>query len=96
MKGRPAGLDLHVYKRLDLLEKIKKHNEEKDDYINQLANIEALIEAYESGELTLTGLATYWSDGQQLCQPRPFDWDECEAFQRKHGPHQGFWVECVS
>jgi hypothetical protein len=61
-----------------------------------LKNIKAITKEYKSGRLDLTGLVTYWSKGKQLSQPRPFNWDELEAIQKRHGDSQGFWVEGVS
>ncbi|KAJ5983909.1 hypothetical protein N7481_006008, partial [Penicillium waksmanii] len=39
------------------------------------------------------GLVTCWSKGVKLSEPRPFDWDEFEAINRKHDGHEAFWVE---
>lgn len=97
MKNKPKGLSWGVIQRIDDLEAIQKHNEENGDKHNQLKNIKAIIREYKSGRLSLTGLVTYWSNGKQLCQPRPFDWDELEAIQKKHctSNSRGFWVENV-
>lgn len=75
---------------------MKTELERKGDERDQLSNIEALLEAYRSRKLQWTGLVTYWSKGEQLCQPRPFNWDEFEAINRKHHGHKNFWVEGVS
>lgn len=68
---------------------------------HQLRNIQELINAYSSCRLDWReGVVTYWSNGYQLCQPRPFDWDEQEAMSRdhrqRHNRDDGFWVEGVS
>lgn len=91
----PAGLSWNVALRLNTLEGIREHLREGGDQYDQLANVEALIEAYRSGRLDWTGLVTYWSKGVQLCQPRPFDWDEFEAINKKHNGSSAFWVEGV-
>ncbi|KAJ5640183.1 uncharacterized protein N7484_008045, partial [Penicillium longicatenatum] len=46
-----------------------------------------------NGNLHLTGLVTYWSHGDQLCQPRPFNWEEFDAINDAHEGYVGFWVE---
>lgn len=91
----PDGLSWDVVQRLDTLEGILGHLRESGDEFDQSANVEALIKAYRSGQLEWTGLVTYWSKGVQLCQPRPFDWDEFEAINRKHKGSSAFWVEGV-
>lgn len=62
----------------------------------KLVTIMALLDAYNTKKLEWTpGLVTYWQKGRQLCQPRPFDWDEYEAVQRENGDMWSFWVEGV-
>ncbi|KAJ5171983.1 hypothetical protein N7492_004576, partial [Penicillium capsulatum] len=62
----------------------------------QLENIKAVIKAYEDGSLDWRqGFVTYWSKGKQLCQPRPFHWDEFEAIYDKYDGHNSFWTEGV-
>lgn len=88
---------MDVIRRIHELEGMKTDLEESLDRSKQLPNIEALLEAYRSGQLDWnSGLVTYWSKGVQICQPRPFDWDEFELINSEHEGHQGFWTEGVS
>lgn len=85
-----------MYRRLDSLKAIHAFLENDGDPFQLLSNCRAVIEAYRSGQLGWNpGLVTYWSNGKQLCQPRPFDWDEFEAINAKHNGHKDFWTEPV-
>lgn len=86
-----------MYERLDGLKTIQAGLEKEGDRYNQIPNIQAIIAAYRSRKLdwNVTGMVTYWSKGTQLCQPRPFDWDEFEAINSKHEGHSSFWTEGV-
>lgn len=95
-RGEPSGLDWNVIQRIDCLKKMKEELDKNGDGRGQIANIEALLKAYRSRKLRWTGLVTYWSKGKQLCEPRPFNWDEFEAINRKFDGHKNFWVEGVS
>ncbi|KAJ5740988.1 hypothetical protein N7493_000860 [Penicillium malachiteum] len=67
---------------------------EKKGITSQLVNVQAILAAYRSKALDWTdGLVTYWSGGQQLCQPRPFSWDEFEAINDACNRPESFWVE---
>lgn len=67
------------------------------DKDKQLPNIKSIMYAYENHHLDWTpGLVTYWSKGQPLCAPRPFDWDEFEAINKANDGHKSFLVEGVS
>ncbi|KAJ5107844.1 hypothetical protein N7456_004519 [Penicillium angulare] len=88
----PANLDPDVLSRLDILEGIGKDLQEHDKY-EQLPNIRAIMEAYKERRLHFNGLVTYWSEGQQVSQPRPFDWDEFVAIKAHFSGQKGFWVE---
>lgn len=69
----------------------------KGDKYEQLPNLKAILKAYREGTLKAwPGLVTYWSDGKQLCQPRPFDWAECEAINRANEGTKAFFTEPVS
>jgi hypothetical protein len=68
-----------------------------EDSTEQLPNITANLQAYRSKKLVrYPKLVTYWSNGEQLCEQRPFDWDEFEVLNQAHGGHKGFWREGVS
>lgn len=97
IKARFPGKSLEVAQRLNSLYIMKAgFLKEGDDY-KQVPNIEALIQAYESGELEWhRGLVTYWSYGKQLCKPRPLNFDEFLLVNRKYGGHESFWAEGVS
>ncbi|CAI7622301.1 unnamed protein product [Penicillium pancosmium] len=94
--GWPKGLDKDVYQRLNSLKAIEEHLSKEGDNYKELPNVRALITAYKSGQLKWNGgLVTYWSKGLKLSEPRPFDWDEFEAINKKHDGHDAFWVEGV-
>lgn len=95
-RGEPAGLDWNVIQRIDHLKKMKEELEKNGDAKGQVPNLEALLKAYRTRKLQWTGLITYWSKGKQLCEPRPFNWDEFEAINRKFDGHRAFWCEGVS
>jgi hypothetical protein len=62
-----------------------------EDSTEQRRNIRAILQAYRSKKLVwYPKLVTYWPNGQQLCEPRPFDWDEFEVINHAHGGHKGF------
>ncbi|KAJ6031250.1 hypothetical protein N7540_001982 [Penicillium herquei] len=91
------GKSLNVAYRLETLKEcldfIKK-NSDVDTKYKQRKNVEALIKAYKSGKIDWNPqLVTYWSHGKQICQPRPFDWDEFLFANEKHEGWEGFWVE---
>ncbi|KAJ5761969.1 uncharacterized protein N7511_005351 [Penicillium nucicola] len=90
------GLDDEVKDRLHYLELVLKDLEEKSVKHKQIPNIKAIMEAYRQRQLDWDGmLVTYWSNGDQLCQPRPFDWDEFETINKAHNGKEGFWTEGV-
>ncbi|KAJ6039846.1 uncharacterized protein N7446_004837 [Penicillium canescens] len=94
MNNEAEDLSWKVVQRLDDLENIRSWLEKGNDDDDQISNVKALIQAYTVGDLDWnTGLVTYWSKGKQLCQPRPFKWEEFLAISAKHKGHIGFWVE---
>lgn len=89
-------LSWETVRRVHELEMMKTDLASTTDDSEQLPNIDALLEAYKSGDLDCnTGLVTYWLKGAQISQPRPFDWDEFEAINSHHQACKGFWVEGV-
>lgn len=92
----PEGLSILTLQRIKSLEEIVELLEAEGDEQCQIDNILGILEAYRRKSLEWTGLVTYWSHGKQLCQPRPFDWDEFEAINEKYNGHKDFWVEGVS
>ncbi|KAJ5957464.1 hypothetical protein N7501_011743 [Penicillium viridicatum] len=87
-------LSWETVQRVHQLETMKTDLANTTDDYEQLPNIEALLEAYKSGELVWnTGLVTYWLKGARISQPRPFDWDEIEAINSHHQGYKGFWAE---
>lgn len=42
------------------------------------------------------GLVTYWVEDRQLCEPRPFDWDELDQIKEKHAKNTSIWIEGAS
>ncbi|KAJ5703197.1 hypothetical protein N7488_010745 [Penicillium malachiteum] len=86
-------LSPEVRKRVSTLEQLWDIIRRSGDKDKQLVNIEAVLDAYRSGELTWTGLVTYWSNGNQLCEPRPFSWDEFETINKYYDGNRSFWTE---
>ncbi|KAJ5081161.1 hypothetical protein N7456_013399 [Penicillium angulare] len=82
-----------VVKRLAVLEEIWDRLNARNDPFEQLSNIENVMDAYRRKKLRFTGLVTYWTRGKQLCQPRPFNWDEFEAINHRFQGCRSFWVE---
>ena len=92
-----GNYSLDVLKRISSLKIIEKDLGARKDEYKQLVNVKALLRAYRSHQLDWNnGLVTYWSRGEQLCQPRPLHWAEFEALNRKHEGSESFWVEGVS
>lgn len=92
----PAGLSWPVVQRLDTLKGIHEHILSENDQYEVVGNVTNIIAAYRLGQLRWNpGLGTYQSKGVQLCQPRPFRWDEINLIDAKHQGHKGFWVEGV-
>lgn len=83
--------------RIKSLKDIYRSIRGTSDTNKQFKNVKALLKAYRQKQLGWSpGLVTYWSNGERLCQPRPFNWDEFETISDKHNGHEGFWVEGVS
>ena len=94
---RYPGRSYEVAQRLDELSDIQKHLILEEDEFDQLPNVRALMLHYKTGKLQWNeGLVTYWSHGKQLCQPRPFKWDEFFRVNKKYKGYRSFWVEGVS
>ncbi|KAJ6122913.1 hypothetical protein N7512_005378 [Penicillium capsulatum] len=87
-------LSLETVQRVDTLKAIEKNLIANGDEHGQLPNVRAVLEAYRSGDLAwYPNLVTYWSEGKQLCKPRPFDWDEFEVINASVQGHRSFWTE---
>lgn len=96
MAAEPVGLSWSVVLRLDTLTTMLEWLSSKNDEWDLVGNVTNVMAAYRSGNLRWTpGLVTYWSKGVQLCQPRPFKWDEFDFINAKHDGHTGFMVEGV-
>ncbi|CAG8198880.1 unnamed protein product [Penicillium nalgiovense] len=94
MAAEPVGLSWSVVLRLDTLTTMLEWLSSKNDEWDLVGNVTNVMAAYRSGNLRWTpGLVTYWSKGVQLCQPRPFKWDEFDFINAKHDGHTGFMVE---
>ncbi|KAJ5416575.1 uncharacterized protein N7487_000125 [Penicillium crustosum] len=95
-ESEPGNHSLDVLKRLEVLRNIEYQLQSSDKF-NQLPNVIALLQAYRGGLLHWNiGLVTYWFEGVQLCEPRPFSWDEFEMLNTHHSGKRGFWMEGVS
>ncbi|CAG8165784.1 unnamed protein product [Penicillium salamii] len=92
---KTPGVSLDVARRLQSLEGQLEWLESEGDEFHLVSNLKAIEEAYKSGSLEWThGLVTYWNQGVQLCQPRPFEWREFECLHDKYdGTKTGFQVE---
>ncbi|CAG8902680.1 unnamed protein product [Penicillium egyptiacum] len=94
MALEPVGLSWPVVQRLDTLKKMLEWLHSENDEYDLVGNVTNIMAAYRSGQLRWNpGLVTYWSKGVQLCQPRPFRWDEFDFINAKHEGHTGFSVE---
>ncbi|CAI7601149.1 unnamed protein product [Penicillium glandicola] len=92
-ESEPGTHSLHVLRRLENLRNIEVELQSSDNF-NQLPNVRALLQAYRGGILHWnSGLVTYWFEGVQLCEPRPFSWDEFEVLNAHHSGKTGFWME---
>lgn len=95
MDAEPAGLSGRVVERLQSLKRIQQSLRKEDQY-GELCNVNSLIDAYRSGALGWNpGLVTYWTEGRQICQPRPFDWDEFEQVKKEVNNERSWWIEGV-
>lgn len=89
------GLSWDVVQHLVNLKEMRDTFDEEKDAAD-LVNIDAVIEAYQSGRLSWhPRLVTYWAKGKQLCLPRSFDWAEFELIHDKNDGYNAFWVESV-
>lgn len=96
-RNEPEGLGTKVYQRLDSLKKTYRYFEEISANHPQLKNLRAVLEAYRSKKLEVRpNMMTYWAEGVQLCNYRPWDWDEFGEFADTHGAEeQKLWPEQV-
>lgn len=94
--SEPGNYSWAILQRLEWLRNLEVELRSVDRF-NQLPNVQALLRAYREGRLNWNvGLVTYWSNGVQLCEPRPFYWDEFEVLNDHYAGHTGFWMEGVS
>ncbi|OQE13280.1 hypothetical protein PENFLA_c051G03065 [Penicillium flavigenum] len=94
MAAEPVGLSWPVVQRVDTLTKMLEYLRSGNDECDLIGNVTNIMAAYRLGNLRWTpGLVTYWSKGVQLCQPRPFKWDEFDFINAKHDGVTGFMVE---
>ena len=95
IQSESQDLGEEVIRRLDslkfILEKLKE-----DDPDDQLANVEAIIEAYRAKDLVCEiGKVTFWVKGECIVGPKEMDVEEFFALNEEHGP-KGFWIEGVT
>lgn len=94
------GLGWSVVHRLENLQFILDwlHSATVNDKYKLASSITNVISAYRSGSLGWChGFVTYWHNGAQICQPRPFRWNEFHyLYDKYNGNEEGFWVEGVS
>lgn len=96
--AKERGCSWKVVQRLQVLYGLKEWYCEGNDEYDQLSNVGSLIAEYKAGNLKWNdGLVTYWKDGNQLCQPRPYKAAECDCLMEQYDcGNGGFWVEGVS
>ncbi|KAJ6031013.1 hypothetical protein N7540_001745 [Penicillium herquei] len=64
--------------------------------IGRAANVRAIINAYETGQLGWEENATYWCQGRMIAGPSPFSWSDFRRLNTKtNRANGGFWVEGV-
>jgi hypothetical protein len=96
MALEPPGLSYPVVQRLQTLKGMLAWLDSEGDQFELADNVKSIIEAYRSGQLKWNPhLVTYWAKGVQLCQPRPFRWNECDLINAQREGQKGFWVEGV-
>lgn len=89
-------MDWNTIQRLENLKIIKAKLIEQNDPCRELENIEAIIAAYESRELTFGDSTTYWCRGENLGETKGIDWEMFKRLNTKENRHGcGFWVEGV-
>lgn len=87
---------MSVIERLDGLKFIQKILEENGDPHSKLESVKAIIAAYRTGGLEWhEGLVTYWCQGRQISQPRPFESEEARLLGAHFEKDGGIWVESV-
>ncbi|CAG8299775.1 unnamed protein product [Penicillium salamii] len=95
IKSEPKGLDWEVIQRLHELKQLKANLSEEDKDKN-LPNVEAIIKAYQTKQISNKGdLVTFWCDGKLVAGPKKFDPKELYALSSKQGP-AGLWVEGIN
>ncbi|KAJ5591559.1 uncharacterized protein N7459_001928 [Penicillium hispanicum] len=93
MMKNSGGRSQAVVSRLKVLGRIIGDLQQEDED-GQLVNATAIKAAYEDGSLDWnTGLVTYWSKGERISEPRPFDSEEFMVINKKYGGTESFWVE---
>ncbi|KAJ5113284.1 hypothetical protein N7456_001818 [Penicillium angulare] len=97
MKQYP-GLDWDTVQRLEDIEFLEMETSKiGHDKYNQLVNIKAIRKAYRSGKLRWNqGLVTYWWNGVQRSEPRPYTEQEYWGLWLSSGVKDSFWIEGVS
>lgn len=97
LQSQNPGKSWEVIQRLESLETIKSHLEEKGDPCKELANVRAIIAAYKADQLQWDDRVTFWCQGKQIAGPFEFSWDDFEKFNTEENRGGGgFWVEGVS
>ncbi|KAJ5747950.1 uncharacterized protein N7511_009646 [Penicillium nucicola] len=90
----PDGIDWETVQRLHSLKGMEDFFTENGDEDGQLANVRAIINAYKNKEIMFVrGMMSYWSKGEQVGAPEPWDHTRHEAITAQYGSHREFWVE---
>ncbi|KAJ5769545.1 hypothetical protein N7520_004104 [Penicillium odoratum] len=87
------GLSWDVIQRLESLKALRDELMANGDAFEELPNVDAIIRAYESGDLKMDGQITYWSYGRIIHRSNAFDWDQFSRVNRMYQGFKAFWVE---
>lgn len=84
-----------MIQRIGALQQIAAQLKKKDP-CKELVNVEAVLEAYESGKLEWNDDATYWCQGKMIAGPSPFSFEDFARLNTdENRGDSGFWVEGV-
>ncbi|KAJ5726022.1 uncharacterized protein N7483_007379 [Penicillium malachiteum] len=90
------GKSWEVIQRIGSLKVIAAHLEGIEDPLGELPNVNAIIHAYENGQLEWDDNASYWCQGKLIAGTSPFSWSDFRTLNTKENRGGGgFWVEGV-
>ncbi|KAJ5094017.1 hypothetical protein N7456_009878 [Penicillium angulare] len=90
------GVSDDVADRLKFLADLDVQLSQDGDKHQVQYTVQAIMTAYQTYNLGwIPGYVTYWSGGQQLSEPRAFDWHEFLMWNHYYHGWRDFWVEGV-